>query len=117
MLFINNLFCFYIYCLGPVNNVRIIYDAKSGNSRGFGFIYYDYVEDATEARRECNGMKLNGKRIRVDYSITKRAHTPTPGIYMGPRRSPNDSRSKHRSHSSYRRHSRRSYRRSRSYSR
>lgn len=34
--------------------------------------------------KECaNGMELGGRRIRVDYSITKRAHTPTPGIYMG----------------------------------
>ena len=22
-------------------------------------------------------------RIRIDYSITKRAHSPTPGVYMG----------------------------------
>ncbi|KTF90903.1 hypothetical protein cypCar_00010616 [Cyprinus carpio] len=31
----------------------------------------------------ANGMELDGRRIRVDYSITKRPHTPTPGIYMG----------------------------------
>lgn len=66
-------------------------------------------------------MYLNGKRIRVDYSITKRAHTPTPGVYMGIRQSRHhhydNYRSKHRSHSSYRHYSRRSNRRSRSYSR
>ena len=28
-------------------------------------------------------MELDGRRIRVDYSITKRPHTPTPGVYMG----------------------------------
>ena len=27
--------------------------------------------------------ELDGKKIRVDFSITKRAHTPTPGVYMG----------------------------------
>ena len=27
--------------------------------------------------------ELDGKKIRVDFSITKRAHTPTPGCYMG----------------------------------
>ena len=26
---------------------------------------------------------MDGKKIRVDFSITKRAHTPTPGMYMG----------------------------------
>lgn len=28
-------------------------------------------------------MEIDGRRIRVDFSITQRAHTPTPGIYMG----------------------------------
>lgn len=63
-------------------------------------------------------MYLNGKKIRVDYSITKRAHTPTPGVYMGIRQSRNDNyRSKNRSYTSYHRYARRSDRRSRSYSR
>merc|ERR1712228_797490 len=39
--------------------------------------------DATEAREALNGTELDGRKIRVDYSITKRAHTPTPGMYMG----------------------------------
>ncbi|XP_062383186.1 transformer-2 protein homolog beta-like isoform X2 [Sardina pilchardus] len=34
------------------------------------------------AKERANGMELDGHRIRVDYSITKRPHTPTPGIYM-----------------------------------
>lgn len=36
-----------------------------------------------QAMERANGMELDGRRIRVDYSITKRPHTPTPGIYMG----------------------------------
>ena len=28
-------------------------------------------------------MELDGRRIRADFSITKRAHTPTPGVYVG----------------------------------
>lgn len=30
-------------------------------------------------------MELDDRRIRVDFSITDRAHTPTPGTYMGSR--------------------------------
>ena len=37
----------------------------------------------TQAKEHCNGLELDGRRIRVDYSITKRPHTPTPGVYMG----------------------------------
>lgn len=36
-----------------------------------------------QAKEQTNGVEVDGRRIRVDYSITKRAHTPTPGVYMG----------------------------------
>ena len=36
-----------------------------------------------KAKASTNGLEIDGRRIRVDYSITKRAHTPTPGVYMG----------------------------------
>jgi len=29
------------------------------------------------------GTEIDGRKIRVDYSITQRAHTPTPGVYLG----------------------------------
>lgn len=98
---------------GAIEHVSIIHDAKTGNSRGFGFIYYSKIEEATLARTSCNGMTLDGKRVRVDYSITKRAHTPTPGIYMGAEKSHEKKfRRCHRRHSrSPSRHRRRSHRR------
>ncbi|XP_017781442.1 PREDICTED: transformer-2 protein homolog alpha-like isoform X3 [Nicrophorus vespilloides] len=68
---------------GPVERVQVVIDAKTGRSRGFSFVYFESVEDAKVAKEQCTGMKINGKSIRVDYSITQRAHTPTPGIYMG----------------------------------
>ena len=36
-----------------------------------------------QARGEAHERELDGKRIRVDFSITDRAHTPTPGVYLG----------------------------------
>nr|AWC26118.1 transformer 2 isoform 150 [Bemisia tabaci] len=68
---------------GPVERVQVIIDAKTGRSRGFGFVYYENYEDAKAAKEECSGMEIDGQRIRVDFSITERAHTPTPGVYMG----------------------------------
>lgn len=29
------------------------------------------------------GTEIDGHKIRVDYSVTDRAHTPTPGVYLG----------------------------------
>ncbi|XP_057211500.1 transformer-2 protein homolog alpha isoform X1 [Triplophysa rosa] len=68
---------------GALAGVNVVYDQRTGRSRGFAFVYYERIDDAKEAMERANGMELDGRRIRVDYSITKRAHTPTPGIYMG----------------------------------
>ncbi|KAG8936756.1 hypothetical protein FRC03_012518 [Tulasnella sp. 419] len=75
---------------GQVEKVTIVYDQRSGRSRGFGFIKMGSVPEATACIEKLNGVELNGRRIRVDYSITERPHNPTPGEYMGLRRS-NDS--------------------------
>ncbi|KAF8075983.1 hypothetical protein FPV67DRAFT_1558565 [Lyophyllum atratum] len=76
---------------GRVEKVTIVYDQRSDRSRGFGFIKMATVEDATRCIQELNGVDLNGRRIRVDYSVTDRPHAPTPGEYMGHRRSGRDS--------------------------
>ncbi|KAH8074930.1 hypothetical protein BXZ70DRAFT_1056354 [Cristinia sonorae] len=71
---------------GHVDKVTIVYDQRSDRSRGFGFIVMSTVEEATRCIKELNGVELNGRRIRVDYSVTDRPHAPTPGEYMGHRR-------------------------------
>lgn len=68
---------------GPLERVQVVLDGHSGRSRGFAFVYFESVSDAQEARDALNGIELDGRKIRVDFSITKRAHTPTPGMYMG----------------------------------
>ncbi|KAK1235758.1 hypothetical protein PQX77_001002 [Marasmius sp. AFHP31] len=71
---------------GQVEKVTIVYDQRSDRSRGFGFIRMSTVEEATRCIQELNGIELNGRRIRVDYSVTNSPHAPTPGEYMGHRR-------------------------------
>lgn len=56
---------------------------QTGRSRGFGFVYFDRIEDAVTAKEHCNGLEIDDRCIRVDFSITERPHTPTPGMYMG----------------------------------
>ncbi|XP_074133843.1 transformer-2 protein homolog beta-like isoform X2 [Sminthopsis crassicaudata] len=68
---------------GPISHVSIVYDQQSRRSRGFAFVYFENVDDAKKAKESVDGIELDGRRIRVDFSITKRPHTPTPGIYMG----------------------------------
>jgi len=68
---------------GPLEKLNVVLDGKTGRSRGFAFVTFQKVEDATEARNALSDAELDGKKIRVDFSITKRPHTPTPGVYMG----------------------------------
>nr|CAB3267205.1 transformer-2 protein homolog alpha-like [Phallusia mammillata] len=68
---------------GRIASINVVIDQKTGRSRGFGFVYFDHEDDAAEAKERANGMELDGRRIRVDFSITKRPHTPTPGVYVG----------------------------------
>merc|ERR1739848_78568 len=68
---------------GPLERVQVILDGKSGHSRGFAFVYFESQEDAKAAKEAMSDQEIDGRRIRVDFSITKRAHTPTPGVYMG----------------------------------
>ncbi|CAO3699501.1 unnamed protein product [Rhizopus stolonifer] len=98
---------------GTIEKVTIVYDHRSDRSRGFGFVYFKDQGEATRARDALNGMDIDERKIRVDYSVTHRPHTPTPGQYMGERRPDYYDRSRR----SYRdnRRSRRS--RSRSYDR
>ncbi|KAJ8585407.1 RNA-binding domain-containing protein [Rhizopogon salebrosus TDB-379] len=76
---------------GRVEKVTIVYDQRSDRSRGFGFIRMSNTDEAARCIAELNGVELNGRRIRVDYSVTDRPHAPTPGEYMGHRRSTRDS--------------------------
>merc|ERR1712223_554391 len=68
---------------GPLEKVQVVLDGKTGRSRGFSFVYFEAAEDAKAAKEAMNDQEIDGRRIRVDFSITKRPHTPTPGVYMG----------------------------------
>lgn len=68
---------------GGLEDIQMVFDAKTGRSRGFAFIYYENVSSAKHAKEKLNGMDIDGRKIRVDFSLTQHPHTPTPGIYMG----------------------------------
>ncbi|XP_075166711.1 transformer 2 [Haematobia irritans] len=86
---------------GPIERIQVVIDAETGRSRGFCFIYYKYLADAEAARDQCCGLEVDGRRIRVAYSITARPHTPTPGVYRGRPTKGVVNRNRHQ----YRRHS------------
>ena len=70
---------------GPVEKVMLIIDRKTQISKGYAFIYFENGNDAGNAKEACAGIELDGRPIRVDFSLTKRPHSPTPGTYLGRR--------------------------------
>lgn len=66
-------------------NCRLITDYLSNRNRGFGFMNFETVEDATYVRDRCNGKEVHGRVVRIEYSLSQRATTPTPGMYFGVR--------------------------------
>jgi len=51
---------------GSIKKVRIIYDNKTGKSRGYGFIEYERERDMKEAYKYADGKKIDGRRVLVD---------------------------------------------------
>ncbi|TNN44210.1 Cold-inducible RNA-binding protein [Liparis tanakae] len=51
---------------GAIEKVDVIRDRDSGNSRGFGFVKFENVEDAKDAQEGMHGKTLDGRAIRVD---------------------------------------------------
>ncbi|KEI41945.1 uncharacterized protein L969DRAFT_42659, partial [Mixia osmundae IAM 14324] len=72
--------------IGEVDKVVVVYDQRSERSRGFAFVTMRSEDDAEKAIADLNGQEIDGRRVRVDYSLTTRPHRPTPGEYMGYRR-------------------------------
>jgi RNA recognition motif-containing protein len=49
-------------------NARIIFDAKTGQSRGFGFVDFDTEEEALAAINEFDGTQLEGRSLHVELA-------------------------------------------------
>jgi RNA-binding proteins (RRM domain) len=64
-----------------VENVAIVTDRDTGQSRGFGFVEMDTPEAANEAVRKFNGTTLGGRTLTVEI-----AKPPAPRNNAGDRR-------------------------------
>jgi U1 small nuclear ribonucleoprotein 70kDa len=51
---------------GSVKDVRVVRD-KNGRSRGYAFVQFKHKNDMKHAYRDAHGIKINGRKIKVDY--------------------------------------------------
>nr|CAB3448953.1 unnamed protein product [Digitaria exilis] len=63
----------------PIKDIRLVRDKFTHVSRGFAFVHFHSVEDATKALEATNGIALekNGQVLRVAYA--KSTHGPASG--------------------------------------
>ena len=54
--------------VGPLDDIKIITDRFSGESRGFGFATFTNVDDAKQAIEKFNGYEFQGKTLKVNVA-------------------------------------------------
>lgn len=69
--------------LNPPTSTAVAMDKISGLSRGFGFINFETVENASSALNYLQNVVFESFEITCNFSITHRSHSPTPNYYLG----------------------------------
>lgn len=69
---------------GNVDNVQIMADPHTKESRGFGFVSMSTGDEAEAAREGLTGEEKYGRVMSVEKARRSRPRTPTPGKYFGP---------------------------------
>jgi len=70
--------------IGRVKKASVMYDPHTRESRGFGFVTMESLEEAEAAITALNATEFMGKPVTVEKARRGRARTPTPGRYYGP---------------------------------
>ncbi|CAI9778729.1 unnamed protein product [Fraxinus pennsylvanica] len=101
---------------GVVEDVHLVVDPWTRESRGFAFVTMSTLKDADRCIKYLDRSVLEGRVITVEKARRRRGRTPTPGKYLGlrthgrqSRSYSSGSRSRSRSYSPYYSRRRRSY--------
>ncbi|XP_021715457.1 scaffold attachment factor B1-like [Chenopodium quinoa] len=78
---------------GKVEDVHLVTDPWTKESRGFGFVTMSSLEEADRCIKYLNRSVLEGRVITVEKARRRRGRTPTPGRYLGLRTSRSRGRS------------------------
>ncbi|MFH4974601.1 hypothetical protein AB6A40_001310 [Gnathostoma spinigerum] len=62
---------------GKINKLVLVHD-KNGKPRGYAFIEYQHKESMSEAYKKADGMKIDGRRVIVDYERGRTQKTWLP---------------------------------------
>ena len=48
---------------GRLEKCNLVYDQKRDQSRGFGFVTYEHVDDAADAKKDASGLDIHGHQL------------------------------------------------------
>ncbi|PQP94330.1 serine/arginine-rich splicing factor SR45a-like isoform X3 [Prunus yedoensis var. nudiflora] len=68
---------------GKVIDVHLVVDPWTRESRGFGFVTMENVDEADRCIKYLDRSVLEGRVITVERARRRRGRTPTPGRYLG----------------------------------
>lgn len=54
--------------IGPVVNMKMMFDKETGKSKGYAFIEYKDVETAASAVRNLNNYSIGNRQLKCDFS-------------------------------------------------
>ena len=56
---------------GPLNDLCIMMDSQTGNSRGFGFVTFESIKDAAACCAQGRMQHIDGKKVEVKPAEAK----------------------------------------------
>ncbi len=56
---------------GNVIEANVVLERETGRSRGFGFVTFETVEEATDAQQQMQGRDIGGRQVRVDFANSR----------------------------------------------
>ncbi|XP_058198929.1 serine/arginine-rich splicing factor SR45a isoform X3 [Rhododendron vialii] len=68
---------------GKVEDIHLVIDPWTRETRGFGFVTMSTVEEADRCVKYLDRSVLEGRVITVERAKRRRGRTPTPGRYLG----------------------------------
>lgn len=63
---------------GTVLGIRLPTDRETGQPKGFGYVTFSSVAEATAALEAMNGSYIEGRPIRLDYSSPRPQNSDSP---------------------------------------
>lgn len=68
---------------GPIDQIDIIRDLDTNESKGFGFVKFAAAKHAQDAIEKFNGFNLQNRPLTVSLARRGRPRAKTPGKYLG----------------------------------